>query len=57
MNFNFLKNHKEQDPSYKVDVDFQDSFGRKKVLGPVVQSIASLTNPLRGQLVKCFSTL
>ena len=26
-------------------------------LGPVVQSIVSLTNSLRGQLVKCFTTL
>ena len=26
-------------------------------LGPVVQSIASLTSSLRGQLVKCFTTL
>ena len=26
-------------------------------LGPVVQSIASLTTLLRGQLVKCFNTL
>ena len=26
-------------------------------LGPVVQSIISFTSPLRGQLVKCFSTL
>ena len=26
-------------------------------LGPVVQSIVSLTNSLRGQLVKCFMTL
>ena len=26
-------------------------------LGPVVQSIVSLTSPLRGQLVKCFTTL
>ena len=25
--------------------------------GPVVQSIVSLTSPLRGQLVKCFTTL
>ena len=24
--------------------------------GPVVQSIVSLTSPLRGQLVKCFTT-
>ena len=27
------------------------------VLGPVVQSIVSLTSLLRGQLVKCFTTL
>ena len=27
------------------------------VQGPVVQSIVSLTNSLRGQLVKCFMTL
>ena len=27
------------------------------VLGPVVQSIISLTRSLRGQLVKCFTTL
>ena len=26
-------------------------------LGPVVQSIVSLTSLLRGQLVKCFTTL
>ena len=26
-------------------------------LGPVVQSIISLTSSLRGQLVKCFTTL
>ena len=26
-------------------------------MGPVVQSIVSLTNSLRGQLVKCFTTL
>ena len=26
-------------------------------LGPVVQSIVSLTSSLRGQLVKCFMTL
>ena len=29
----------------------------KTVLGPVVQSIVSLTSSLRGQLVKCFTTL
>ena len=27
------------------------------VLGPVVQSIVSLTSSLRGQLVRCFTTL
>ena len=27
------------------------------VLGPVVQSIVSLTSSLRGQLVKCFKIL
>ena len=27
------------------------------ILGPVVQSIVSLTSPLRGQLVQCFRTL
>ena len=26
-------------------------------LGPVVQSIVSLTSSLRGQLIKCFTTL
>ena len=26
-------------------------------LGPVVQSIVSLTSPLRGQLIKCITTL
>ena len=28
-----------------------------KVLGPFVQSIVKLTCPLRGQLIKCFTTL
>ena len=31
--------------------------GIGKILGPVVQSIVSLTSSLRGQLVKCFTTL
>ena len=35
-------------------VEFTNS---KDLLGPVVQSIISLTNSLRGQLVKCFMTL
>ena len=30
---------------------------RSAVQGPVVQSIVSLTSSLRGQLVKCFTTL
>ena len=29
----------------------------KGILGPVVQSIVSLTSSLRGQLVKCITTL
>ena len=29
----------------------------RRDLGPVVQSIFSLTSPLRGQLVMCFTTL
>ena len=32
----------------------QDSMAKNQ--GPVVQSIASLTSSLRGQLVKCFTT-
>ena len=31
--------------------------GLRNNLGPVVQSIVSLTSLLRGQLVKCFTTL
>ena len=30
---------------------------REPLLGPVVQSIVSLTSSLSGQLVKCFTTL
>ena len=33
------------------------AFGSEPSLGPVVQSIVSLTSSLRGQLVKCFITL
>ena len=48
-----------------MDLDFWDCLGRKKQtlsyspknMGPVVQSIVSLTSSLRGQLVKCFMTL
>ena len=32
------------------------SVGMLCMLGPVVQSIVSLTSSLRGQLVKCFTT-
>ena len=31
--------------------------GTTRHLGPVVQSIVSLMSPLRGQLVRCFTTL
>ena len=34
-----------------------EHFCNRKRLDPVVQSIASLTSSLRGQLVKCFTTL
>ena len=33
------------------------SYRRETEQGPVVQSIVSLTNLLRGQLIKCFTTL
>ena len=39
---------------YNVCVTENDIF---ESLGPVVQSIVSLTSSLRGQLVKCFRTL
>ena len=47
----------------KVPVCMPDIAKRDKIslnfviLGPVVQSIVSLTSSLRGQLVKCFTTL
>ena len=34
----------------------QEGYELIKVLGPVVQSIVSLTSSLRGQLFKCFTT-
>ena len=51
-------------PSYMIDPGFRDYFRETKHviaefhthLGPVVQSIVSLTSSLRGQLVKCFTT-
>ena len=33
------------------------SFRMNAKLGPVVQSIVSLTSSLRGKLIKCFTTL
>ena len=39
-------------------MDLSSGWGeRGKVQGPVVQSMVSLTSSLRGQLVKCFTTL
>ena len=57
--FNSVLNHKSSIP-----VDFGDCLEEEShllanliQLGPVVQSIISLTSPLRGQLVKCFTAL
>ena len=38
-------------------IGFRKLMNFKKDLGPVVQSIVSLTSSFRGQLVKCFTTL
>ena len=38
---------------FKKGIIFTNHF---KFLGPVVQSIVSLTSSLRGQLIKCFTT-
>ena len=44
--------------SYYIDRSAVDLFLEATcVQGPVVQSIVSLTSSLRGQLVKCFTTL
>ena len=40
-----------------IDIVRVDAFVSTVHLGPVVQSIVSLTSSLRGQLVKCFTTL
>ena len=61
----FLQNkHKNLDPSYKMGLDFGIVLEGKHhlraafvQLGPVVQSIVSLTSSLRGQFIKCFTTL
>ena len=48
---------------YKDSSDFVDVkcilsyYADVEDLGPVVQSIVSLTSSLRGQLIKCFTTL
>ena len=41
------------------NIFFNKAFPAKvlAILGPVVQSIISLTSSLRGELVKCFTTL
>ena len=38
-------------------LDLLNQVFQRKHLGPVVQSIVSLTSSLRGQLVKCFTTI
>ena len=52
--------------SYKISAKYTMWLWRKKLIlmvllflvqGPVVQSMVSLTSSLRGQLVKCFTTL
>ena len=42
---------------HQMALDIWDHSRGGKLLGPVVQSIVSLTSSLRGQLVKCFRTL
>ena len=44
-------------PVYSAKVGHTFYFRFLSSLGPVVQSIVSLTSSLRGQLVKCFTTL
>ena len=43
--------------SYPFDSTFNAENIKVEDQGPVVQSIVSLTSSLRGQLVKCFTTL
>ena len=43
-------------PKYQVPITFRyPGTPYHIILGPVVQSIVSLTSSLRGQLVKCFT--
>ena len=44
-------------PAGIVQVDVESGLFLFAVQGPVVQSIVSLTSSLKGQLVKCFTTL
>ena len=58
---NFTKSHLKfclisQISAHSLWHVFWDSYGNN-FLGPVVQSIVSLTSWLRGQLAKCFMTL
>ena len=44
--------------AYMARINFRKhTLFQSKILGPVGQSIVSLTSSLRGQLVKCFMTL
>ena len=45
------------DTPFELHVFWQSDTRHRIKLGPVVQSIVSLTSSLRGQLVKCFATL
>ena len=42
---------------FSLKTQMQSCHASSKFLGPVVQSIVSLTSSLRGQLVQCFKTL
>ena len=44
-------------PVVRMSIGFVYCYASKDHQGPVVQSIVSLTSSLRGQLVKCFTTL
>ena len=65
MFFHTQNDSKNLDQSYKMDPNLGIVLELKTISysrltqdhGPVVQSILSLTSSLRGQLVKCFTTL
>ena len=55
LNLDYYKNYKKV---HNHHGNFINTGERNSILqGPVVQSIVSLTSSLRGQLVKCFTTL